>query len=808
MFHPMTIIKMLPSWHRALGVDDAFEIEDDDDEKLYDNYVASTTDPGNSLILLALVICASSFILMPILARCRERKRQHQHQNVPSEEDSVDNEYALYQNDILHQSRFCRGPCQTYEDIIYPACVSCVHCDVTSDYDDFEELHVPTSFKRWRTRGMRRKQHANRIMQAIERREQARENRFPEECSVEIVLNYGQESYKNLEEKTQDNDNEVIESTAPPTLKDVLRNWRLFLWTIVKWDNESHRIVQLAVPFTLYAIVDGAADLAILGLIAQYLDTNSAIVYAMVDIITGIGSSFFGGWLEAITSLGSQAYGADNYELLGQYVQASCIVYVLFNLPFLCLGYYFTGEIMILLGFDDAIAAQANNFVCIQIASDIIGGLYEAFGDFLDVTEREVFAMVTGCLELVSRVILVAYFAIRTDADLFTLGLIMLACEVFFFFITVLIPLKRGWLRKFKAGLFQKNSLRNDDVLNNLFKVALPLSVGSLLAYAEWELLTVFAAVLGPAEVATWAMLAFIWDLFESWTEAVGDAAEVRCALQLGKGRPELAKMSAYKSIFFSFMMSLLASTILLVLSPYIPLWLSQDETIQGMLAELFPLVAMGNVTMNMGMTCWTLLGAQGRYNIATLVSLGCSFFITVPLGAAFTIWLRIDLQGLTFAVVVGYIATSLILSTFLLTSDWGKISEKIRNKMDDDSESAVDDASKAETPSLSEAYIAFDIGTAAAPLPSMSGMETKGETNIGAGGACSREMENEGLGLGGGSGSGSGRGGLVKKGEALIPEAVGGGVKGSGASSTEDDVNEQWDVNSQLSQEVVLTNN
>ena len=43
-------------------------------------------------------------------------------------------------------------------------------------------------------------------------------------------------------------------------------------------------------------------------------------------------------------------------------------------------------------------------------------------------------------------------------------------------------------------------------------KTALPLAVGSLLSYAEWEIMTVFAAILGPAEAATWAVMGFLWE--------------------------------------------------------------------------------------------------------------------------------------------------------------------------------------------------------------------------------------------------------------------------------------------------------
>jgi hypothetical protein len=51
-------------------------------------------------------------------------------------------------------------------------------------------------------------------------------------------------------------------------------------------------------------------------------------------------------------------------------------------------------------------------------------------------------------------------------------------------------------------------------------KASAPLAVGFLSEYAEWEVLTIFAAVLGlgPAEAAAWAVLGFVWNVvFESF---------------------------------------------------------------------------------------------------------------------------------------------------------------------------------------------------------------------------------------------------------------------------------------------------
>eukprot|EP00578_Thalassiosira_sp_NH16_P009081 CAMPEP_0181115382 /NCGR_PEP_ID=MMETSP1071-20121207/21402_1 /TAXON_ID=35127 /ORGANISM="Thalassiosira sp., Strain NH16" /LENGTH=743 /DNA_ID=CAMNT_0023199585 /DNA_START=430 /DNA_END=2661 /DNA_ORIENTATION=- len=483
-------------------------------------------------------------------------------------------------------------------------------------------------------------------------------------------------------------------NAAPPHDPTGLHKTFLFFRKIVHWDNETKRILHLAVPFSLSAVAGTIADLVILALISHYLGTDAMIAFTMVDIIVGISASFMGGWVEAISSLVSMAFGAENYELAGQYVQTACVGYALGEIPMAFVWGFSIRNIILLMGFPDSVADLSQEFVWVKVASNMMEGLNECVLDFLEVIEKEAYANAIYCLSSMVEVCLVLLFVSKFDATLVIVGLVGLVNETMFFFINVLIPNKMGWLRKYEIGLFGRCSCRNTPVLKEVFHVALPLAFGSVLAYAEWEILTVFAATLGPAEAATWAILGFVWDVFESTTEAIGDAGEVRCAYQLGKGRSEMAKLSAYKSMFLATLLSLAVTAIFLGVSSFLPGWLTHDETIQSMLAELFPLIALGNITMNMGMVCWALVGAQGRYRLATSIAIGCSIFITVPIAAIVTLWLRIDLQGLTFAVVIGYTVTAMLLSTSLLMSDWDGLAEKIQEKVAAEEESDSDDDS------------------------------------------------------------------------------------------------------------------
>lgn len=185
-----------------------------------------------------------------------------------------------------------------------------------------------------------------------------------------------------------------------------------------------------------------------------------------------------------------------------------------------------------------------------------------------------------------------------------------------------------------------------------------------------------------------------VWEIFESTTESISDASEVRVSYHLGKGNSSMAKLSAFKSMYLSGMLSFIGTGVFWYFRNDLPEYLTDDPTLQAMLVELFPLIAMGNITMNVGMCCWTLVGAQGRYKLATSINTASTLLVTLPLAALFTVYLRIDLQGLTFAVVTGYTVTAMALTTTLLMSNWEKLAAKIQTKMAAEEEDSSDDES------------------------------------------------------------------------------------------------------------------
>ena len=126
---------------------------------------------------------------------------------------------------------------------------------------------------------------------------------------------------------------------------------------------------------------------------------------------------------------------------------------------------------------------------------------------------------------------------------------------------------------------------------------------------------------MGPAEVAAWGMLGFVWEILGHVTCKSGkevalpvrplpdeslikfctihlvyvagfaDAAVYRVGFRLGAGQPHDAKVAAYKAIYLGIIGAALSTSGLFLVSGYIPGWLTPDPTLQRMIFDCLPLV-------------------------------------------------------------------------------------------------------------------------------------------------------------------------------------------------------------------------
>ena len=568
---------------------------EDGDDELYYGYVETTRDAGNIPLIVSLVICLITLLALPltvtIVRRYQRRSRSSDScaQTERSNHDSGHVDEGQHETSTSVPLTSQRSP-ESFG--VFPAIPL-----VGTLSEDMSELNPLDAGVRRRRRGAARADNVGKRRLQVQRG-------IAEEGRMSVIRHQmeGEKIAGGVSIVIHQDGIEASRHSPPPspqsTKKESLRERVFrsvdFFLDLVSYDNETKRILRLAVPFTISALLETVVDLVELAIVSFYLGTEAMVAWALVDIIVGISSEFLGGFIESVSSLTSMASGAGNNRLCGEYVQIITWFYVLCQIPFVFIWSFSMESIMLLMGFDEYTSLLAKDFARVAIFVDIVEGVSEGFYDFLEVIGHETYSNVLGCIEALVELGLIALFAIKTDADLVILGLIMIVNISFFLFVNIAITVYKGWLKAFEYGLIGGCAFRNRTAVRQVIKTSVPLAFGSLMAYAEWEILTVFAAFLGPAEAASWATLSFVWDTFEATTEGIGDAAEVRCAYHLGKNRPDMAKRSSYKSIHLAAILALIATSIFLIMGEDLPTWLTSDPTLQHMLAQQIPLVGIG----------------------------------------------------------------------------------------------------------------------------------------------------------------------------------------------------------------------
>ena len=678
---------------------------DEDDDLSYNKYVESTIDPGNILFTIALFMSLCSLACVPLVAKLGKWILKIRGNECDTSGSRGDDREGLRSKDGALAASTCGHQASRVDLPESQSSLSLVkHCQ---NAGDSAVRYLRDSVLKSRKRGAYNTEtvvgRQAKVSRGMEEEARASKHFHQMEALRNVGVNHQATDAGVVSSPLSDGSEKVGESLCgsagqsvipPIQVKNDSEGILQLMWTIVRYDHESKRILRLAIPFSCSAIAKTSSELFILAIISNTLGTDDMVAYSMTYGVVGISFACMGGWHDAVTTLVSMAYGAENYELAGQYLQTACISYILCEIPMGLIWYLTMDKILLLMGFGVSVVQLGHGFVWVRVLVNMMTGINQSLFNFLSSIEHETFANVMQCTYVIANAIFVALAAYLFDVSLVVLGLVLLVNSALVFFLVVIIPIKMGWVEKFEVGLIGSCAWFDREVLKDVFKVALPLAFGSVLAYAEWEILTFFAATLGPAEAATWSLMGFIWDLFESTTEAIGDASEIRVAYQLGKGRPAMAKLAGYKCILLGLIVSILITIVFISLTDVLPSLLTSDATMQAMLAEMFPLVALGNITMSMGMVCWTVIGAQGRYHQSTSVAMAMTFVVTIPLGAVLSIGMNINLQGLVFAVVTGCSLIAMVLFTLILMSDWEALSKKIQEQVsaDDLSDSSGDD--------------------------------------------------------------------------------------------------------------------
>ena len=205
---------------------------------------------------------------------------------------------------------------------------------------------------------------------------------------------------------------------------------------LFKFDEETMRIIRLAVPITATGLIDTISDIVVLGIISLQLGTDVLSAYAVQETLLEITTEFSGGAVDAVTIVASQAFGAGNDYLVGQFVQLCSFAYVIFQIPFILLWTFGTYDIMLWIGFDEHIAQMAQSYARYSVWRDTIIGVSEVI-----VIDHELAVAIIAIIEALVELGASAVALLLFDGHIDSIGIVGVLNGTTFFIFSLLFSL-------------------------------------------------------------------------------------------------------------------------------------------------------------------------------------------------------------------------------------------------------------------------------------------------------------------------------------------------------------------------------
>merc|ERR1712070_351565 len=123
--------------------------------------------------------------------------------------------------------------------------------------------------------------------------------------------------------------------------------------------------------------------------------------------------------------------------------------------------------------------------------------------------------------------------------------------------------------------------------------------------------------------------------------------------------------------ILLAIVQSILITSGLCMFGQYLAALFSTDPTIQHMTNEAMLLIALANISMCCSQISWSLVGAQGRFRLATSVMFFSRWFVTIPMALICIFVFFLNLNAVAGSLLVGYSTAVCALTFIVLRSDW-----------------------------------------------------------------------------------------------------------------------------------------
>ncbi|KAI9083525.1 hypothetical protein K1719_034467 [Acacia pycnantha] len=433
------------------------------------------------------------------------------------------------------------------------------------------------------------------------------------------------------------------------------KNQLMFSLPMILTDVSYYSVSLVSVMF--------AGHLGVLQLAGATL-ANSWYSVTGVDVAIGLSG--------ALETFCGQGFGSKEYEMLGIYLQSSCIISLIFSIV-ISIIWYFTQPILILLHQSPDISSTASLYMKFLIPGLFALGILQNMLRFLQ-TQSVVWPLVVlSALPLMLH-IGIAYALIHFTSLSFKGAPISISITCWVS--TLLLAFYVMKAKKFK-DTWKGFSFQSFRYLLSVLKLALPSAAMVCLEFWAFEILVFLAGLLPDSEMTT-SLIAICVN-----TEAIGcmisyglgAAASTRVANELGADKPDKAKHAMGVTLKLSILLTLcVVAALLLGHGIWIHLF-SSSSVLKKEFASMAPLLAISILLDSVQGVLSGVARGCGWQHFVVYVNLASYYLIALPISCILGFKSKLHAKGLWIGLICGMACQTGTLLILTKYAKWTKLS-------------------------------------------------------------------------------------------------------------------------------------
>ncbi|KAF5792870.1 putative multi antimicrobial extrusion protein [Helianthus annuus] len=431
---------------------------------------------------------------------------------------------------------------------------------------------------------------------------------------------------------------------------------------------ELKQQLKLAGPLCLVSFLQYSLEIISVMFVGRLGELSLSVASMATSFASVTGFSFMLGMGSALETLCGQAYGAEQYHMLGIHTQRAMLVLMLMAIP-TSIIWTFTGTIFTWFGQDLEISTLAGSYTRWLIPSIFPYGILQCQFRFLQTQSKTKVLMIsTGFTSFVH--ILVCWIFV-CKIGLGCQGA-ALSCAVSYWTNVLVLSVYIKFSSDFEKTWtgFCKEGITN---LGEFFVLSIPSALMVCLEYWSYEFLVFMSGLLPNPKLETSMMSVSLTtsSVIFRIPYGFGSAVSTRVSNELGAGKPRAARLAARVMMFLAVTEGVLVSLFLISVRHIWGYLFTNEEEVVSYMSNVMPVLALSNFMDGIqGVLSGTARGC-GWQKIGAAVNLGAYYIIGLPCSAILTFVFHYGGMGLWMGIISGSGLQAILLLVITMRTNW-----------------------------------------------------------------------------------------------------------------------------------------